>query len=371
MIKYKSHCSFLEVNLDYIYHNIKIFKKYLYTETKIMAMVKANSYGIGSIEVSKMLENINIDYLGVAYSNEGVLLRKKGINLPIIVLNPVENSCIDIINYNLEPGIYSLKILQFFIKKIKEIKYIKKFFIHIKIDSGMHRLGFEYNNLENLLTELSNNKHIYVKSIFSHLSDADVKNSKFTINQINKFENCYNKISIFIGYKPIKHILNSHGIIHYSNYQFDMVRIGIGMYGYINNIFVQKQLKNVITLKTQISQIIHVKKGETVGYNQNFYAKNNMSIATLAIGYADGLFRKLGNGNFYVLIKNKKAKIVGSICMDMMMVNINNISCHEGDEVIIYGNSNTLEKISKKCDTIPYEILTSISNRIKRIFIKK
>lgn len=369
-IENKSHDTFLEINLDAILHNIKLFKTYLNPNTKMMAMVKANSYGMGSSEIAKFLQHHEIDYLGVAYADEGAMLRKNGIYLPIMVMNPERNSYDIIIDHHLEPEIYSLRVLKLFGNKLKEKTYTQDFPIHIKIDSGMHRLGFQDNQIEELAKELKNHSNFYIKSIFTHLATTDNKNCDFTIQQIKKFNKLYDQIVSNLSYKPLKHSLNSHGIINYSDYQFDMVRIGIGMYGYISDELIRKKSKNVITLKTKISQIISLKKGESVGYNASYYTNRNTYIATLPIGYADGIFRKLGNGNFQVLIGNKKAKIIGSICMDMMMVELHDVSCKEGDEVIIYGQENPIDKAAKLCETIPYEILTSISNRVKRVFVK-
>lgn len=368
-IESQSHDTILEVNLDSILYNIKVFKNYLHPSTKIMAMVKANSYGTGSYEIAKFLQHHKIDYLGVAYVHEAVILRNNGIYLPIMVMNPDQNSHNTIIEYCLEPEIYSLRVLNLFVNKLQEIKYQKKFLIHIKIDSGMHRLGFQDNQIKELNKVLKKHSNLYIKSIFTHLADSDNKNSNFTFNQIKKFEKLYNKIVINLDYKPLKHILNSNGIIFFPKFQFEMVRLGIGMYGYVVDKLIQKKLKNVITLKTKISQIIFLKKGESVGYNRKFFAQKNTHIATLPIGYADGIFRKLGNGNFQVLIGTKKAKIVGVVCMDMIMVELGDFFCNEGDEVIIYGEQNSVAEAAKKCDTNPYEILTSISNRVKRVFV--
>lgn len=368
----QSHNTLLEINLNSIYHNIKFFRNCLNKRTKIMAMVKANAYGISEYQIAKFLQYYKIDYLCVAYSDEGVILRQNGIYIPIMVMNISNNSYDDIINYNLEPEIYSLKILTIFLNKLKEKKYIKKkFSIHIKIDTGMHRLGFQKFEIHNLIKKIKKNMlYIDVKSIFTHLvATENKKDYNFILKQINLFEQCYKQIIEQLDCNPLKHVLNTHGVINYLNYQFDMVRIGIGIYGLLSNNN-KHVLKNVITLKSKISQIICLKKGDSVGYNRIFIAKKNIKIGTLPIGYADGIFRKLGNTNFSVLINNKKIKIIGAICMDMMMINIKQNNYNEGQEVIIYGEKNSINNIAKLCETIPYEILTSISVRIKRIFIE-
>lgn len=373
-IQYQVHNTILEIDVNSIFHNIKIFKKLLNSNTKIMAMIKANAYGIGSYELAKFLQYYKIDYLSVACPDEGVVLRKNGINIPIMVINYDYNSYDNMINYQLEPEIYNLKTFIFFLKKIKEKKHQKKYPIpiHIKINSGMHRLGFELKELDNLIKIIKKNiLYIYIKSIFTHLVSTDnKKNHDFTLKQINNFEKGYKKITSQLHYKPFKHVLNTHGIINYGDYQFDMVRIGIGMYGYVSDKQIQKKLKNVITLKTKISQIFYLKKGESVGYNRMFITNKNIKIATIPIGYADGIFRKLGNGNFYVLINNKKIKIIGDICMDMMMIECKSIDYNDEEDVIIYGKNNSINNVAKLCKTIPYEILTSISSRVKRVFVE-
>lgn len=360
-----------EIDLKSLIHNLNFFKSKINYKTKIMIMVKAFSYGNGLSKISKILEQNNVDYLGVAYIQEGINIRNKGIKLPILVMNPNIYFFKELIKYNLEPEIYNFNILKNFIKKLKNIKYCGIYPIHIKIDTGMSRLGFSKENIISLSNIINNCKRIFVKSIFSHLATSEKKEDKiFTLNQINLFNKIYNQLSFFLKYFPIKHILNTAGIIFFPEAQFDMVRIGLGIYGIFYDKKIQKNLKIVGVLKTIISQIKIIKTGDSVGYGRHFIANKTTKIATIPIGYADGLDRRLGYNKGYVMIKNLKSKIIGSICMDMAMININNIKCNEGDEVIIFGICPTVNELAKFCNTIPYEILTSISNRVKRIYIE-
>ncbi|MCB9202470.1 MAG: bifunctional UDP-N-acetylmuramoyl-tripeptide:D-alanyl-D-alanine ligase/alanine racemase [Flavobacteriales bacterium] len=367
----QSHDTILEVDLQSIVHNLKVFKSQLDETTKVMVMVKANSYGTGSYEISEVLQHHKVDYLGVAYADEGAKLREQGIFLPIMVMNPEQNSYETIIEYNLEPEIYSFRVLELFLKKLREKTITKAYPIHLKIDTGMHRLGFSENEVERLVHQLKNDSNVFVKSIFTHLASTDENDQVFTKYQLNAFDKAYQTITKELNYFPIKHALNSHGIINFSDYQYDMVRLGIGIYGFVSDDRIQQKLENVVTLKTKISQIKSILEKESVGYNRRFIADKQIKIATLPIGYADGISRKLGNGRFSVLIKGKKAETVGSVCMDMMMVNVSEIECEEGDEVIVYNEKNSIKEVADLCETIPYEILTSISSRVKRIFLKE
>jgi alanine racemase len=367
----KTHETVLEINLNAISHNLNFFKSKLKPTTKIMVMVKAFGYGSGGFEIAKLLEHHKVDYLGVAFADEGISLKNSGIQLPIMVLNPETTSFSAIIQHQLEPEIYSLKGLNAFLK-IAEQKNLKGFPIHIKLDTGMHRLGFEEDNLDELISTLKENKFVTVKSILSHMATSDtLEHQKFAQSQINLFEKLSSKLMNELQINPIRHILNTSGISNFSQGQFDMVRLGIGLYGVSNDAEEQKYLENVGALKSVISQIRTIQVGESVGYGRRFIAERPSKIATIPIGYADGISRQWGNGLGFVTINNQKATIIGSICMDMLMVDVTEIRCKEGDAVMIFGESPTVTFMAKQLHTIPYEILTSISQRVKRVFYRE
>ncbi|MHC5201946.1 bifunctional UDP-N-acetylmuramoyl-tripeptide:D-alanyl-D-alanine ligase/alanine racemase [Myroides sp. LJL119] len=371
LLEKKTHETVLEVNLNAIRHNLNFYRSKLKISTKVMVMVKAFAYGNGSLEVAKLLSHENVDYLGVAFADEGIELRKAGIQTKIMVMNPEISAFNAMIAYDLEPEIYSLRELKAFLQ-IARSKNTYKYPIHIKLETGMHRHGFMYNELEELVQVLSSTNTLEVKSIFSHLSSSDLPEyEEFTLNQIKDFQaNCsYLKQELKIN--PILHILNTSGIYNYSHYQMDMVRIGIGLYGIGNDTLEMKQLQNVSTLKTNIMQIKTVAKGSSIGYGRTYRTDKVQSIATIPIGYADGINRAWGNEKGYVLIKDKKAKIVGSICMDMLMVDVTDINCQEGDSAIIFGKDLPVTYIAKAINTIPYEILTNVAQRVKRIFYEE
>jgi len=367
----KTHETVLEINLNAISHNLNYFKSKLNPKTKLMVMVKAFGYGNGGYEIAKLLSHHKVDYLGVAFADEGISLKNAGIDLPVMVLNPEKTSFSAIIQHQLEPEIYSIKGLMAFLK-IAEQKKLKHFPIHIKLDTGMHRLGFEEEMIDELILKLKNNKTVEVKSILSHLATSDdMKFIDFTLLQIKLFEQLSNKLITELQINPIRHILNTSGISNFPQAQYDMVRLGIGIYGVSNDIEEQKHLENVGTLKSVISQIRTIDEGESVGYGRNFIATKTTKIATIPIGYADGISRRWGNGVGYVNIKNKKAPILGSVCMDMLMVDITEIDCKEGTEVTIFGENPTVSFMAKQLGTIPYEIMTSISQRVKRVFYRE
>ena len=367
----KTHETVLEINLNSISHNLSFYKSKLKPATKMMVMVKAFGYGSGGFEIAKLLEHHKVDYLGVAFADEGISLKNTGITLPIMVLNPETTSFSAIIQYKLEPEIYGLKGLNAFLK-IAEQRKLKNFPIHIKLDTGMHRLGFEEENIDELIAILKDNKFVTVKSILSHMATSDeLKHIEFAHSQINLFEKLSAKLIAELQIKPIRHILNTSGISNFPRAQYDMVRLGIGLYGVSNNDEEQKYLESVGTLKSIISQIRTIQAGESVGYGRRFIADKPTKIATIPIGYADGISRRWGNGVGFVTINNKKATIVGSICMDMLMVDSTEINCKEGDSVVVFGESPTVTFIANQLQTIPYEILTSISQRVKRIFYRE
>ncbi|PIF32409.1 UDP-N-acetylmuramoyl-tripeptide--D-alanyl-D-alanine ligase [Flavobacterium sp. 9] len=370
LLEEKTHETVLEINMDSISHNLNYYKSKLADDVKIMVMVKAFGYGNGGLEIAKLLEHHKVDYLGVAFADEGISLKNGGIKLPIMVLNPESTSFPSIIQYELEPEIYSIKGLNAFLKIARE-KGLKDFPIHIKLDTGMHRLGFEENNLNELIETLKGNSSVKVKSVLSHLATSDEeKHFEFVLSQINLFDKLSSKLISELGINPIRHILNTSGISNFPNAQFNMVRLGIGLYGVSNDPAEQKYLENVGTLKSIISQVRTIPNGESVGYGRRFMAKKETRIATIPIGYADGISRLWGNEVGYVLIKNQKAPIVGSVCMDMLMVDVSTIDCKEGDSVIIFGESPTVVEMAAALKTIPYEIMTSISQRVKRVFFR-
>lgn len=369
-LELQKHDTVMEVNLNALLHNINIHKSFLKPETRMMAMVKAFSYGTGGYEIAEFLQHHHIDYLGVAYADEGADLRKNGITVPIMVMNPEQHSYDAIIDYQLEPEIYSFRVLDLFCEKLKEKGVQDKYPIHIKLETGMHRLGFKENELDELTSRMKS-LNVVVKTTFSHLSTADMpEESAYALQQLETYDRMSQRLIDGLGYKPIRHILNSPGITTYPDYQFDMVRIGIGMYGISYDEKIKSQLRSVVTFKTVISQISEVEKGESVGYSRRFKPEETTRIATIPVGYADGIPRLIGNGIGKIGIKNQLVPIVGNICMDMMMVNIGDLEVQEGEEVIIFNSKPDLETFAGYCQTIPYEVLTSISRRVKRIYIK-
>jgi alanine racemase len=370
LLEEKNHETVLEINLDALTTNYNFYKQKLHQNTKIMVMVKAFGYGNGGYEIAKQLEHLKVGYLGVAFADEGIALRKAGITTPIMVLNPEISSYKAMIAYQLEPEMYSLSGLTSFIELAKE-KNLNGYPIHLKMDTGMHRLGFEKSEVSELITLLKHNNFVKVTSVFSHLAASDNFDFKvFTLQQIHLFESIVSELSNALSIQPIRHILNTSGIFNFPEYQFEMVRLGIGIYGVGNSEEEQISLENISVLKSIISQIRTVNENESIGYNRKFMVKKQMKIATIPIGYADGIRRAWGNEKGYVLIHNQKATILGNICMDMLMVDVTFIPCEERDEVIIFGENPHVQEIASVCDTIPYEILTSISQRVKRIFYK-
>jgi len=371
-LEQKVHQTMLSINLSALVFNLKKYKEKLLPQTKLMAMVKAFSYGSGSHEIASVLEFNKVDYLAVAYADEGVELRKAGISLPIMVLN-IDNSTFDsLLDYNLEPEIFSFNLLFDYLNFIKSSKKVC-LPVHIKIDTGMHRLGFMEEEIDELCKVISGNELIKVKSVFSHLAASeDEKEDAFTVQQFKLFENCCSRISIALGYGFDKHISNTSAISRHPKLQMNMVRLGIGLYGIDSNQKMQKQLKNVSSLTTTISQIKKLKAGETVGYGRAAKLEKDKVIAVVRIGYADGYHRNLGNGNGKMMIQNKLVPVIGNVCMDMTMLDISGIkNVKEGDEVIVFGEALPLEKLAKWAGTIPYEIMTGISQRVKRIYFEE
>lgn len=361
----KVHGTVMEVDLSALVYNLNYFKSKLKPTTKVMVMVKALAYGSGSVEVANVLQYHKTDYLGVAYADEGVELRKHNINTPIMVMNPTEDGFHAMINFRLEPELYSVNILKSFISFLNG----RAWNIHIKIDTGMHRLGFNESDMPELITVLQANPAVRVTSVFTHLSGSDeAEFDNFSRSQVKLFEKLAASISAAIGYSPVLHVLNTPGILRFPEFQFDMVRLGIGLYG-IDPTDEKHTLKPVNTLKTLISQVRKVKAGETIGYGRRGKAINNMRIGTIAIGYADGYSRAFSRGVGEVIVNGKRVPVIGNVCMDMTMIDLTNTEAREGDEVIIFGPGLSVEEIAAKINTIPYEILTNTSERVKRVFV--
>lgn len=369
VLERKAHRTVMEINLNALEHNLNYFRSLLKPDVKVMALVKAFSYGSGSYEIANLLQFHRIDYLGVAFADEGVSLREAGISLPIIVLNPSFGTYELMIEYNLEPEIFNFSGLDEF-ARILSRSGVDSYPIHLKIDSGMHRLGFTSNEVEELITKLKKHTNIKVHSIFSHLAASeDNGHDSFTQGQIDDFAIICSQISQSIGYSPIRHILNSAGIERFPLAQFEMVRLGIGLYG-VSSID-QAKLQNVSTLKTHVIQVKYLESGETVGYNRKGVITKPSTIATIPIGYADGLDRKLSNGNGHFLLNGKLVPTIGNVSMDTCMLDATGVDVFEGDEVIIFGKKPTIFDLAKAIETIPYEVLTSISRRVKRIYYQE
>jgi len=358
----------LEIDTNAIKYNLQYFRSRIQNNTKLLVVLKAFAYGSDSIAIAKILEKLNVDYLAVAYVDEGIALREANIKLPILILHPQIENFDKIIPYDLEPNLFNFRSLDKFNEIAEKIK-ISDYPVHIKLDTGMNRLGFKENELGQLQTLLHANS-LKVISIYSHLaSSEDQKEKKFTLKQITSFKQLFKSLIKSLPYTPLHHITNTSGILNYPEAHFDMVRLGIGLYGFANMENETVKLKNVCNLKTKISQVHFLEKGESVSYNRKFTAENNSKIGIIPIGYADGLNRNLSNNVGYVTIKNKKAPIAGTICMDMTMIDLTGIDCKEGDEVIIFNHQNHILEIANKTSTIPYEILTSISQRVNRKLI--
>lgn len=366
----KSHITYLEINLKQVERNISHFKSLLQPNTKLLLMIKASGYGSGAIEIAKKAENIDIKNFGVAYADEGVELRKAGVQGKIIVMNPEPQAFNDFLVYNLEPSIYSFKLLDDWTRFLILNKQ-QSYPVHIKIDTGMNRLGFVESQINQLIQYFLSQPEIKIASAFSHLATADdVSQDDFTNQQISLFEEICSRISKALPYEFDRHILNTAGIIRFPEKQYEMVRLGLGMYG-VSPIDNEKSISSIAKLFSKISQIKQVKKGESVGYGRNFIAKNNMVIAIIPLGYADGYSRLLSNGIGKVNVNGKLCNTVGNICMDMFMVDVTGVSCHEGDAVEVFGDNPSISEMAEWQNTIPYEVLSRLSHRIYRKFIEE
>lgn len=363
----KAHKTVLEVNLTAMVHNLNVYNKMLQPGTKMMAMVKAAGYGSGSAEVAKLLEFHRVDYLGVAYADEGIELRQAGVRLPILVLNPERTGFDALYRYRLEPEVYSLSVLE---DLTQFAGHEKQMAIHLKLDTGMHRLGFEKADIQALTDKLRDFPNLQVKSVFSHLSASDnTLHDGFTHQQAAVFTEMYEAIKTTLGYAPLRHICNTGGIERFPEYHFDMVRLGIGMYG-IGGAGAQAKLRTVNVLKATISQIKNIPAGDSVGYNRNSGLLNEpVRIATISIGYADGLLRMAGGGRYAMVVRGQKAPTIGNVCMDMTMLDVTHIpAAREGDEVIVFGENPSVQELSDCLQTIPYEVFTNVADRVKRVY---
>ncbi|MBK8586765.1 MAG: bifunctional UDP-N-acetylmuramoyl-tripeptide:D-alanyl-D-alanine ligase/alanine racemase [Bacteroidetes bacterium] len=368
VLQQKAHETVLEINLNSLIHNLNYYRSRLKPHTKMMAMVKATSYGSGSFEVANILQFHHVDYLAVAYSDEGVELRKTGITLPIMVMNPEVMNFEMMIKNRLEPEIYNFRQLNQLAEVLKK-HHGEPFKIHLKLDTGMHRLGFEEREINELVVRLNNNKHLHIQSVFSHLAGSDeAEHDGFTKLQVDRFKKMSDEIMSNFNYPIMRHMLNSSGILRFSEAQFEMVRLGIGLYGFAATPNEQNHLEQVATLKTTISQIKNVAANETIGYSRKGKLKRDSIVATVAIGYADGISRRLSNGVGKMMVNGKLAPILGNVCMDMCMLDITDIPAKEGDEVIVFGTDYSVTEMAKATGTIPYEILVNVSQRVKRVY---
>lgn len=360
----------LEVNLGALRHNYNYLKSTLRPGTKFIAVVKAFAYGHDSRRIAPFLEKLGVDYFAVAYTSEGIELREAGVQTPVMVLHPQSVHFDDLADYKLEPCIYSERILSLFLETAKTTK-LEAYPVHLKFNTGLNRLGFDENDVERIVPVLKGQTNIKAVSLFSHLAASeDPDEEVFTRNQITAFQRIADNFEKLAGYKPLLHQSNTSGILCHPEARFDMVRSGIGLYGYGNDDIKDKLLRPVGTLKTVISQIHRLEKGDSLGYNRGYIAEKPTVTATLPLGHADGIGRQYGKGRGYVSVNGQKAHIIGNVCMDMLMIDITGINCKEGDEVIIYGISPTAEEFAATANTISYELLTGISRRVKRIYIE-
>ena len=371
LLEEKLHQTVLEINLNAVTHNLKEYQQILMPGVKLMAMVKAFSYGSGGFEIANLLQFHNVDWLAVAYADEGVELRRAGISLPILVLNPEEATFDVMLQYNLEPELYSFNIFTAF-KKYLQQSGVNNYPVHIKLDTGMHRLGFELKDLPGLGGMLQADDLLKVQSVFSHLAASDAPgHDPFTNLQANLFLQGCQVLQQYLGYTFIRHIANTSAIHRQPHLQLGMVRLGIGLYGVDGNPEMQAKLQNVSTLKTTISQIKHVAAGESVGYSRKGVVDKDSIIATVRIGYADGYPRVLSNGKGNMWVNGNLVPVIGNVCMDMTMLNITGTTVKEGDEVIVFGKPLPVSDLALWAGTIPYEILTGISQRVKRVYYEE
>jgi Alr-MurF fusion protein len=372
LLEEKTHDTVLEINLGALSHNLNYFRSGLHPSTQVMVMVKAFGYGSGAREVSALLEFNKVDYLAVAYADEGVALRNAGISLPVMVMHPERSSLPVLLRHHLEPELYHFNILRQFASALDQAGVREPYPVHIEIDTGMKRLGFQPDETDELIAEIKANPQLQIASVFTHLAASeDPNHDAFTHEQASIFSQVCDRIAADTGIEFRRHILNTGGIQRFPEYQFDMVRLGIGLYGVSSKESDQNKLLPVGRLRTVISQIKKLTRGESVGYGRRFIAPGDMTMAVIPMGYADGLRRTLSNGNGKVWIHGKLAPIIGNVCMDMTMVDISDIECREGDEVELFGPHIPVNTFAEWSQTIPYEILTSVSQRVRRIYMRE
>lgn len=366
-LQQRIHGTTLEINLNALTHNYNFYKKLLSPKTKVMVMVKALAYGGGAVEIANQLQTMGAEYLGVAFSDEGVALRKQGIKLPIMVLNAMQESFGLCSDFDMEPVVFSPEFFESLASW--SIIHHKKMKIHLDMDTGMHRLGFEKKHLATLKGLIQSNPQLEIASIYTHLVGADEEiHREFSLSQLRNFEEMKNEVLDILSYQPLIHALNSAGIVAFPEFQFDMIRLGIGLYGVEVTGKHELALRAISTLKTTISQVKELDPGETIGYSRKGVLVAGGKIATLALGYADGYDRRFSNGKGYVLIQGKKASVIGNVCMDMCMVDVSGMDVKAGDEAIVYGEKISLKELADQIGTIPYELLTNISTRVKRVY---
>jgi len=370
VLQKKYHQTVLEIDLNALIDNLNLFRSLIRPETRIMVMVKAFSYGSGMAEIARILQFHKVDYLAVAVADEGVELRQAGIDLPILVMNPEEHSFENMIEFRLEPNLYSEEIFESF-RKVLQQNAVVRYPVHLKLDTGMHRLGFDSEDkIEGLIEKLIAQEQMVVRSVFSHLAGADEEmHDEFTIGQVQQFLKFSSMIAEKLPYKVFRHILNSAGIERFPQFQFEMVRLGIGLYGVSANN--NGQIRSISRLKTSVSQIRKIQAGQTVGYSRKGVIAYDSEIAVLPIGYADGYDRRLSNGVGKVFVKGQIVPIIGNICMDMCMIDVTGLQVSVGDEVELMGEHIPVSGIAETIGTIPYEILTGISQRVKRVYLQE
>ncbi len=360
----------LEINLSHLTHNYTYLKNKVQPGVKMLAVVKAFGYGSDAVSVAQHLETLGVDYLAVAYAPEGVELRKSGITTPIMVLHPQPNNFELLLAYNLEPSLYSFRVLEGFLAEAKQANK-EEFPIHIKYNSGLNRIGFVQEDVIKIQQLLQLTTTVKVTSILSHLAASeDPEERDFTLEQIALFEEFVASLTSYLGYTPLLHCSNTSGILNYPEAHFSMVRTGIGLYGYGNEARFDRELRPIATLKSVISQIHELEEGHCVGYNRGFIAEKRTLSATIPLGHADGIDRIYGHGKGFVTIHGQRAPILGNVCMDMIMVDVTNIACNEGDEVLVFGKTASADTLAAAVGTISYELITGIAGRIPRRIIE-
>ncbi len=360
----------LEIDLDALAHNYRVLRAKLTEGTRFLGVVKAFAYGSDMVAIARKLERLGADYLAVAYVREGILLREGGVEVPVLVLHPQHDQLGSCVEHCLEPALYSFRVLREF-SSVAQSLGIREYPVHLKFNTGLNRLGFRENDLEDILHFWEGKEELKIRSVLSHLGATDdMGEEAFTRGQIASFERICGIITDRLGYQPIRHLSNTSGIFNFPEANFDMVRSGIGLYGFGNDPDYDSELRPIARLTTVISQIHRIEEGDSVGYNRGFIADQRMTIATLPIGHADGIGRHLGNGRGGVWINGRWAPVTGWVCMDMIMVDITDIPCTEGDRVVVFDEVHSAEELAGQCQTISYEVLTSLTARVERRIIE-